>query len=96
MLTLAIGLLVGSVVLPPAAVGAGAEGRGFRYGLVTGVHGNAQQSETVYIVDDLNELILIYEYNARSRELTARNAVDLRGDASKFIKLRAREKEIKD
>jgi len=93
MLALAIGLLVGSVVLPPAAQGAGAgtEGRGFRYGLVTGVHGNAQQSETVYVIDDSNELIMIYEYNPRSRDLVARNAQDMRAEAARLIKLRGHE-----
>ena len=89
MLALAIGLLVGSVVLPPSAIGAGAEGRGFRYGLLTGVAGSTAQSETIYIIDDATEAVMVYEYNARAHELTARNAIDLRGDAAREIKKRA-------
>ncbi len=89
MMAVAIGLIIGTVALPPSAIGAGAEGGSFRYGLLTGIGGNTYQTETLYILDDRTGFMMVYEYSGRAHDLTARNAVDLQSDAAQLIKRRA-------
>ena len=96
MLALAIGLVVGVMVAPRglwAADGGGAEGRTMRYALVTGITGTTPGSETVYLLDEANDLLIVYEYSSRSRELVLRTAGDIRRVASQFIKARAHKAE---
>jgi len=95
MLALAMGLLVGSFILPSPTYGqqSRGEGRAGRYALVTGIAGVTQKSQTLYVVDDANELLFVFEYSARSREIAFREATDMRRYASQAIKMRAKREE---
>jgi hypothetical protein len=92
MLALAMGLLVGSFLYPRTTLaqdGVGGEGRTGRYALVPGVRGTTQQSETLYVVDDMNEVLFVFEYSSRSKEIEPRALYDLQQAASGLIKKRA-------
>jgi hypothetical protein len=99
MLALAIGLLVGSLVVPHAAnaqqvgPGGGGEGRAFRYAVVPGIAGTATRTETLYVIDDANEAMFIYEYNSASHDIKKRNLIDIRHDATELIKARGKRDE---
>ncbi len=77
MLALAMGILVSSAIAPRNASAQDAEGSGGRYALVRGVSGSAANSETLYLLDDLNQIVLFYEYSSRSRTLEPKAFVDL-------------------
>ncbi len=89
MLAAAMGILVGTVVMPQTASAQTGEGRSQRYALVRGVSGTTQRSETVYIVDDLNQMLFAYEYQSRSRKVELRQYVDLQGVGAAVMKKRA-------
>ena len=88
MLALAMGILVSTVVMPQVASAQG-EGRAGRYALVRGVAGTTANSETVYIVDDLNQMLFIFEYSSRSKRVDIREYVDLQVAAAAGLKRRA-------
>jgi hypothetical protein len=87
-LALAMGLLVGSAMMPQTALAQG-EGRAGRYTLVRGVQGTTQRSETVYVTDDLNEMLFIFEYSSRSKSIDIREFVDLQVAGAAALKKRA-------
>ena len=88
MLALAMGILVSTVVMPQVASAQG-EGRSGRYALVPGVSGTTANSETLYILDDLNEVLFIFEYTSRSKRVDLRDYVDLQLAAAAGLKRRA-------
>ncbi|MFP4055298.1 MAG: hypothetical protein ACLF0G_00340 [Candidatus Brocadiia bacterium] len=94
MLALAMGLLVGSFVLPRSAHGQPEVGpaRSARYAILTGVRGSNPTEQTVYIVDDTNEILFVFEYDSRGskRKYEFQTAIDLRKYANMAIKARAR------
>lgn len=96
MMALAIGLLVGGVIFPKAAYSQEGEGRTGRYALVTGIPGNTQKSQTLYLVDDLNEILYIFEYSSRAKELAVREVSDLRRYATKLLEARSKKERTKD
>jgi hypothetical protein len=95
MLALAIGVLMGSLIAPRpamaqgAAAAAGGQGRTARYAFVTGIAGIQARSETLYVVDDANELLFVFEYSGSSHKCEFKTAKDLRRDARDLMKLRA-------
>ena len=91
MLALAMGLLVGGLVVPPAAYSAGpeAESRAGRYALVTGVGGTVPRSETLYVVDDVNQLLFTLEYSSASKKILTRKISDIRRLTTKILEERA-------
>lgn len=94
MLALAVGLLVGSFAFPRASVAQEepAQGALGRYGLLTGIQGSSQGTETLYLMDDQEEMLLAFEYNSRSRKLEWQKAfVSLRTWANRALELRAKE-----
>jgi len=98
MLALCVGLLAGSAILPRSTHGQqfeGAEGRSGRYALVTGVPGSTTRSQTVYILDDLNQFLYAFEYRSKSEKFEYRSVIDLRLVANKFLKDRARHEQKK-
>lgn len=92
MLALAMGLLVGRAVVPRAAHAQEnlGEGRTRRYAMVTGLRGTAQHTQTVFIVDDVNQIIFAIEYHSRSNEFTLRKMADVRKVTAKLAELRDR------
>jgi hypothetical protein len=97
MLALAIGILAGSLISPRSAMGqglaaanGGGVGRTFRYAFVTGIPGTLPRSESLYVVDDANELLLVYEYTGTSHKCEFRTAKDIRREARELIKLRSK------
>ncbi|NQT86045.1 hypothetical protein HQ560_04725 [bacterium] len=89
MLAAAMGILVGTVVMPQTATAQTGEGRTQRYALVRGVSGTTQRSETIYVVDDLNQMLFAYEYQSRSRKVEFRQFVDLQAAGAAILKKRA-------
>jgi len=90
MMALAIGLLVGGAIFPKAAYSQEGEGRAGRYALVTGIPGNAPKTQTLYIIDDVNEILYAFEYSSRAKEIAYRHATDIRRYGSKLLELRAK------
>ena len=88
-LALAMGLLVGSAMMPETALAQNAEGRTSRFALVRGVRGTTQGSETVYITDDLNQMLFVFEYTSRSKKVDIREFVDLQVAGAAALKKRA-------
>jgi len=86
------GLIVG-VALLPAATGqeSAGEGRTGRFALVTGIRGNQPNTQTVYILDETNEVLLAFEYDARGRsgQMEIQAVVDLHRYIERAIELRA-------
>ena len=79
-LALAIGLMVGGVGPRRgyAQEGGLGEGRSRRYAMVTGIRGSSTNTQTVYVVDDVNQLLYALEYHSRSNEFKMRNIGDIR------------------
>jgi len=97
MMALAVGLLVGGMVFPKAAYSQDAgEGRTSRFALVTGVPGTSPRSETLYIVDDMNEILYIFEYSSRAKEVQLRQATDIRRYSAKLLEARAKKERSRD
>ena len=96
MLALAVGLLVGSFAFPRASVAQEepAQGALGRYGLLTGVRGSVASTQTLYVMDDQEDMLLAFEYNSRSNKLEWQGvgaAVNLRRYANQILELRAKE-----
>jgi len=90
MLALAVGLLVSSVLFsrPLYAQQGIGEGRTQRYAMVTGVRGSASNTQTVYIVDDVNQILYAFEYHSRAKEMKYRDHSDIYLFAGKLADLR--------
>lgn len=90
MLAMAVGLLVSSAIFPRASYGqeGTGEGRTRRYVMITGIRGSATNTQTVYVVDDVNQIIYAFEYHSRSNEMKYRAHSDVRLFANKFIEKR--------
>lgn len=92
MLALAMGLLAGGLIFPEATVGeGGGAGQVGRYALLTGIRGSVASTQTLYLLDDQEDLLLAFEYNSRSREMSFKQPVNLRRYASEMIEKRARD-----
>lgn len=94
MLALAMGLLAGSFVFPRATWGQddATVVPGGRYSVLTGLRGSTQSSQTLYILDDVEDLLLAYEYESRSHELEPhiKGAVNIRRYTAKVLEDRAK------
>ncbi len=99
LLALALGLLVGGVVLPPRAEAQDlpffhfGEGRSTKYIVVTGVEGTVVRSQTVYVVDNANDVLYVFEYSSQARGAKLRYVKDIRLLSEQFIKARAKREE---
>lgn len=94
MLALALGLLVGGAVLPqPTLAQHFGEGRSGKYLLVTGVEGTAIRTQTIYITDNVNDILYIFEYSSRAKEVKIRNVYDVRMFSARLIKERGKRAE---
>ena len=89
MLALAMGILVSSAIVPRSVSAQDAEGGGGRYALIRGVPGSTTNSETLYVLDDLNQIIFFFEYSSRSKSLEPRTYIDLQPDVASGLKRRA-------
>lgn len=58
------------------------------YALATGIRGTTPNAHTLYLVDDVNEVVLVYEYDARSHQLKARVPCNLRKAARELLAVR--------
>ena len=99
MLAVAVGLLVGGVILPrPSYSQDAAEGRSSNFALVTSsLTGTRPKSQIVYIVDDRNEVMYVIETSAnRGSKYEIRDAVDLRELGTGLQKKRAEDEKKKD
>jgi hypothetical protein len=94
MLALALGLLVGGVVLPRPTHAQQlhhfGEGRSAKYVLVTGVEGNARQTQTIYLTDNANDILYIFEYCSTAKRYELRNIYDVRHFSSALISKRGK------
>jgi len=94
MLALAIGLLAGGVLFPRTTWGQDEPltTPGGRYTLITGIRGSTQSSESLYILDDVEDMLLAYEYNSRSHELEPhlKGAVNIRRYTAEILEKRAK------
>lgn len=91
MLALAVGLLVGRAIVSQPAHAAEAsygEGSSRRYKMVTGVRGTTANSQTIYVVDDVNQLMFVLEYHSKSNEFATRHVGDIRKYTSKIAEAR--------
>jgi len=81
---------VSSVVFAPASYGQEGlgEGRTRRYAVVTGIRGSATNTQTVYVIDDVNQIVYAFEYHSRSNEMKYRAHSDIRLFANKYIEKR--------
>ena len=59
-----------------------------RYAMVTGVRGSAANTQTVYIVDDVNQILYAFEYHSRAKEMKYRDHSDIYLFAGKLAELR--------
>ncbi|NQT86044.1 hypothetical protein HQ560_04720 [bacterium] len=89
MLALAMGILVSSAIVPRTASAQDAESSGGRYALVRGVPGSTANSETLYVLDDLNQIVFFFEYSSRSRTLEPKAYIDLQPSVAAGLKKRA-------
>jgi len=94
LLALAMGLLAGSFIFPRATWGQDDVGvvQGGRYSVITGIRGSTQNSETLYVLDDVEDMLLPYEYSSRSHELEPHltAAVNIRRYSTKILEDRAK------
>jgi len=92
MLALAVGLLLGTSLLtrPTYAQESRGEGRSGRYALVTGIAGAATNTQSLYIVDDINQILFVFEYHARANRFTFRAASDIQRYAGELVEQRAK------
>jgi len=94
MLAAAMGILVGTVVMPQTATAQDGEGRSARHAMVRGVAGTTQRSETLYVVDDLNQFLFAFEYASRGGgEVKFRQMADLQAAGVSVLKKRATREE---
>jgi len=98
MLALAIGLLAGGVLFPRTTWGQDEPltTPGGRYALLTGIAGSDASEQTIYLLDDVEDMLLTYEYDSRSHEIhqppTLKACVNLRLYSAKVIEDRAKAK----
>ncbi|MFW6161828.1 MAG: hypothetical protein ACODAJ_03610 [Planctomycetota bacterium] len=95
MLALAVGLLAGGAIFPRATWGQDeptAVVPGGRYSVLTGIRGSTQSSQTLYVLDDVEDLLLAYEYDSRSRELEPhlKGSLNIRRYTAKILEERAK------
>jgi len=94
MLALAMGLLAGSFIFPRATWSQddAATVEGGRYSLITGIRGSTQSSQTLYILDDVEDLLFAYEYNSRSHRLEPhlKGARNIRRYTAEVLETRAK------
>jgi len=91
-LAVVLGLLGGGVITPQTAVGQDelVGNTSMRYSMVLGLPGSTERSQTLYLIDDLNDIFYILEYTSKSRSVTPRKIVDLRKYSTEVIHQRAR------
>ena len=91
-LAVVLGLLCGGVITPQTAVGQDEllGNTSMRYSMVLGLPGSVERSQTLYLIDDLNDIFYILEYSSKSRNITPRKIVDLRRYSTEVIHTRAR------
>ena len=93
LVALVVGLLVGGAVGPAAAYSQGhqGEGRTGRFALVTGIRGSTPNTQTVYFVDEANEMLFTFEYNAlrKKDKMELQAATDIRKYIRRGLELRA-------
>ena len=91
MLALAVGLMVGRVAVPRSAYaqesGFG-EGKTRRYAMVTGIRGNAQNTQSIYVVDEVNQILYALEYHSRTNKFDVKAMADVRKYTGKLSELR--------
>ncbi|MFC1806489.1 hypothetical protein ACFL09_05865 [Planctomycetota bacterium] len=94
MLALAMGLLAGSFIFPRATWGQDdvAVVEGGRYAVIPGLRGSSIGAETLYVLDDVEDLLMTYEYDSRKREFEPQLAgiANLRRYTAKIIEDRAK------
>ena len=98
MLALALGLLVGGAFLARPSYGqAEGEGRSGNYAIVSsGLAGLRPKSRVVYVVDDRNEALFLFEtVSSKTSRAELRDVIDLRSYGTQAQKKRA-EKEKKE
>jgi hypothetical protein len=98
-LALVLGLLCGGLLGPRPAGGAGDEelvgGTSYRYALVLGLPGLVAGSQTLYFMDDTNDIFYVLEYNSRSHKIEPTKVSDLRRWGTEIIRARAKRDEKK-
>ena len=60
-----------------------------RYAMVTGIAGSAANTQTLYIVDDVHEILFAFEYHSRANRLTLKAVADIQLYAQGLVKKRA-------
>lgn len=91
MLVLAVGLLAGGLLLPRSTYAQHfGEGRSGKYVLVTGVEGTAKRTQTIYITDNANDILYIFEYSSAAKDVKIRNVYDVRRFSTRLIKERGK------
>lgn len=91
MLALAVGLLVGRAIVSPPAYAQEAsygEGSSRRYKMVTGIRGTAQSTQTIYVVDDVHQVLYAIEYHSKSNEFKMKAISDIRKVTGKLAEAR--------
>lgn len=94
MLALAMGLLAGSFIFPRATWSQddAAIVEGGRYSVLTGIRGSVQSTQTLYILDDVEDILFAYEYNSNSHKLEpqVKGAANIRRYTAKVLEERAK------
>jgi hypothetical protein len=91
-LAVVLGLLCSGLITPLPAIGEDATGGAFanRYGMVTGLPGSTERSQTLYLIDDLNDIFYILEYSSKTYKIEVRELIDLERYATEILKKRAK------
>ena len=92
-LAVVVGLLSGGLLTPQPAIGQeplGAGAEAMRYSMVLGIAGSTERSQTLYLVDDLNDIFYVLEYSSKTRTIVPRKVTDLRRYSAEIIRKRAR------
>ena len=100
MLAIAVGLLVGGLVMPRASYSQdqAGEGRTLNYALVAStLRGTRPNSQIVYVLDDRNEVLFLFEATGtKGNRAELRDFLDLREYGTEVQKGRARKDEKRD
>jgi hypothetical protein len=98
-LAVVLGLLCGGLLAPRPVTAAGEDeiiqGTSLRYSLVLGLPGVSAGSQTLYFMDDTNDIFYVLEYNSRSHKIEPTKVSDLRLWGSGIIRARAKRDEKK-
>lgn len=91
-LAVVVGLLCGGLLTPRSAIGQEplAATQAMRYSMVLGIPGSTERSQTLYLVDDLNDIFYILEYSSKTRTIVPRRLMDLRRFSTEIMRKRAR------